>query len=295
MPYPPAWGPEASRYGMQPHGHLPPYAAPMPPYGYMPYYGRPMYPSYYAPPPVAAPEPVAAQVTTDSNGPQRPRRSAVPTPKRGHASPSDEEEEEPHSSDEEDAYLCGTCDAPFSTYSAYTRHQKTHGRGRAGGAAVSQRHLCEVCGHSCMQSSDLKKHMRTHTGERPYECTVCQARFSRSDNLGTHVARVHGRGKGYVFCILCDCGRSCGRFRVTGPPRARAPPARCRLPERALCALLCRRKKDSAAAAKRAKVESEEGAAEPEGAPVAALLAADADPAPDAVSPAGSPPAETPQ
>lgn len=50
---------------------------------------------------------------------------------------------------------------------------------------------CPDCPYSCAHQSDMRKHVRTHTGERPFECPECQARFSRSDNMATHIHRVH--------------------------------------------------------------------------------------------------------
>jgi transcription factor STE12 len=48
------------------------------------------------------------------------------------------------------------------------------------------------CGRMFKRMEHLKRHLRTHTMERPYGCPQCKKRFSRSDNLNQHL-RTHGR------------------------------------------------------------------------------------------------------
>lgn len=48
------------------------------------------------------------------------------------------------------------------------------------------------CGRLFKRMEHLKRHLRTHTMERPFACPMCRKRFSRSDNLGQHL-RTHGR------------------------------------------------------------------------------------------------------
>ncbi|KAK4622195.1 Transcription factor steA [Fulvia fulva] len=49
-------------------------------------------------------------------------------------------------------------------------------------------HSCPIpmCGRLFKRLEHLKRHVRTHTQERPYLCTLCNKAFSRSDNLAQH-------------------------------------------------------------------------------------------------------------
>lgn len=65
----------------------------------------------------------------------------------------------------------------------------------------------ETCPRRFSRSDELTRHMRTHTGQKPFQCRICMRNFSRSDHLTTHI-RTHTGEKPFA----CEtCGRRFAR------------------------------------------------------------------------------------
>ncbi|WAR17457.1 ZN808-like protein [Mya arenaria] len=46
--------------------------------------------------------------------------------------------------------------------------------------------MCNICGSVQSSRDHLKRHMKIHTGEKPFKCEYCDIRFSRKDHLNSH-------------------------------------------------------------------------------------------------------------
>ncbi|CAL8363573.1 unnamed protein product [Lota lota] len=83
-------------------------------------------------------------------------------------------------------YACPAdgCERRFSRSDELTRHVRVH--------TGHKPFQCRICMRSFSRSDHLTTHIRTHTGEKPFACTHCGRKFARSDECKRH-GKIHLR------------------------------------------------------------------------------------------------------
>uniref|UniRef100_A0A3B4AN42 C2H2-type domain-containing protein n=1 Tax=Periophthalmus magnuspinnatus TaxID=409849 RepID=A0A3B4AN42_9GOBI len=78
---------------------------------------------------------------------------------------------------------CPICSKVIQGAGKLPRHIRTHT-----GEKPYECTICK-CGAAFAHNYDLKNHMRVHTGLRPYQCSSCFKTFVRSDHLHRHLKK----------------------------------------------------------------------------------------------------------
>ena len=63
-------------------------------------------------------------------------------------------------------------------------------------------YVCKFCNKGWSAPALLKRHMRVHTGEKPFFCTKCDLRFSLKSNLLKHFRRYHSEASAEIVNLI---------------------------------------------------------------------------------------------
>ncbi|XP_076860578.1 zinc finger and BTB domain-containing protein 40 isoform X2 [Brachyhypopomus gauderio] len=84
----------------------------------------------------------------------------------------------------EKPYRCKHCDMSFTVAAALSYHtKKKHAEGKM--------YSCQYCSSTFAQSIELTRHVRTHTGDKPYVCRECGKGFKQANGLSVHLHSFH--------------------------------------------------------------------------------------------------------
>eukprot|EP00808_Paulinella_micropora_P000009 g79181.t1 len=115
---------------------------------------------------------------------------------------STSEEKQSSAQDHLERFHCTECTATYTSKLQLESHLQKHKDGK-----LRQDLLCEKCGRLFSVLGNLKAHMRTHTGEKPFKCSTCGYKFSRNGDLKIHM-RTHTGEKPFK---CSTCGYKCSR------------------------------------------------------------------------------------
>ena len=88
---------------------------------------------------------------------------------------------------------CTHCDKSFHQKRHLRDHMRYH---------TARKYPCKFCKYVAVRPKELEYHMNSHTGNRPFICTICNKGFGHPTVLTTH-KKTHRGHEGWVTCQIC--------------------------------------------------------------------------------------------
>ena len=89
-------------------------------------------------------------------------------------------------------FECDICKGVFADFDEFDKHCNN----------VHRRFICDFCGKQFTSKPNRDRHVRYHTGEKPYKCELCNLSFFRGDDLKYHRTTRHSDVKPFN-CSKC--------------------------------------------------------------------------------------------
>ena len=93
-----------------------------------------------------------------------------------------------------EAHKCNQCEYTSSQQGNLRKHLKTH--------SGEKSNKCKQCNYASAYAGHLRTHLKRHSGEKPNKCNQCDYASSDASDLRTHL-KVHS-GEKSNKCYQCD-------------------------------------------------------------------------------------------
>ncbi|XP_063633400.1 zinc finger protein 726-like [Cydia splendana] len=109
-----------------------------------------------------------------------------------------------------EALICSICKRMFKSFKAFNRHLKSNRQScktaaevRIEGMGKNRIFHCKECNYKSKRIKDIQSHLVIHTGDRPYHCDKCPAKFTQQSSLQCHQEGSHKLYKVEITCQYC--------------------------------------------------------------------------------------------